>query len=233
MDFPERLEDARQALVRAVESGDLLASANLGRVLALLGDHTESVRYLSRSLDSGNMEILPELGTQLAACGDFAKAEERFLEGVRKGVDGAHSAYADFLNGQGEGRVLEAERQYRMAHAGGEYAASWNLAIFLSAKGSYGEAVRYYEDSLKEGFEDAELNLAVALEKTGDASGAEAHYRRAIELHDPLAGYNFTSFLLGSGRIGDAMRLREEIAEYARPEELAAVDGMILKFSGA
>lgn len=204
------VDEAKSLFMDADSRGDVLASANLARLYRDSGDHENSLKWFLRAVDLGREDVLAELGLEYVSLGNRELANEALRKAVELGVQDAHSALASYLADEGSiAASEEAEFHYRRAVTTGEYAAEWNFAIFLSAAKRYSDAIPYYEMALRDGISEANLNLAVALERLGLRERAERHYLDAVENGDDPAFADYAAFLLEEDRLSDAIQLGE------------------------
>jgi tetratricopeptide (TPR) repeat protein len=101
----------------------------------------------------------------------------------------------------------------------------FDLAVAMSDKGQYADAIALWRKLLADDPDDARMlnNLGAALAKTGRLDEAIQNYQRALKLNPLLvpAKTNLASALLAAGRVDDAIpRLREAVELHPESAEL-------------
>jgi tetratricopeptide (TPR) repeat protein len=122
------------------------------------------------------------------------------------------------------------ESRWRAAAEAGDLAeARYNLGVTLEQQGRLAEAKGEYQRALaRKPLRQASVNLAVLLERVGDARGAAAAYAAVVRDHpeDGLARARLGALYRQSGQLDEAWRLSRE-ALLREPGSLVAYRTMI------
>jgi len=161
----DRADEAILYLRRAVDSGDVLASRNLGCILLEADRPAEAVPLLRRALASGRRTALAPLGHALLLTGEYPEAEEHLRAALDEEQEGARFAYALLL--ANTGRFQEATTHYEAAALeDGEVNAHLNLALLYDDLDEEDDrAERWYLSALEHGDEAALVRYADFLER--------------------------------------------------------------------
>ncbi len=191
----QRLDEARNALHEALDSGGNQAAAayGLGRVLLDLGDASAAIPLLERAVslapDSGAARYA--LGSALRAAGD-EDAAERILRTVG-GADDTKPALDDPVLARV--RELAADEHHFL-----------NLGKSLEAKGAVADAIAAYERALaiNPRMASAHANLVGAYGRMGDAAKAEVHYNAARSIDSSIEELHNNWGVLQAARLDPA-----------------------------
>jgi diguanylate cyclase (GGDEF)-like protein len=220
------LGDARQALdfFRSAHAafsasqaglGEAIALGNVGRALALLGEHDAALAELERSLHrfeslGASAYLAPALArvaAARAALGDDAAARTDFARALDALDDAAHHEFGDEV-------LLEAGR-------------------FHLSRGEAARAVELFAEALRLGPDGEEsrrgyeihLELAAAHEAMGDAAAALGHFREYHRIRQSVADTAVTIRIRGLMLHFDLERARQQEELYRlRYVELAAAN---------
>lgn len=116
--------------------------------------------------------------------------------------------------------LLDAERWFRAAAAGGNSLAMNNLGAFWSRRGDPVQAERWYRPAAEAGHTLAMANLGATLAGRGDMAGAKKWTRAAANAGSTDAKYNLGLFLMESGDAAGAERWTRAAAESGHPRAM-------------
>ena len=220
---PDRIEEAEEVLLLAVERGDLMALGNLGR-MHLEGDEPErALPWLVRGLDAGVRSVLVPMAEAEQLLGRIEDARSHLNDALADGTEGARLAWANFCAEHGtREEQAPAEAQDRRALAEEEPGAHFDFALYLADHERFDEAVVEYQAAAAEGETNAWLNLALIHEDRKDRRTAEECYRSGIEAGDLQALLAYAEFLRQWGRRADIADLLDQAAELGADEEETA-----------
>jgi Tfp pilus assembly protein PilF len=214
---PDRLVEAEEVLLLAVERGDLMALGNLGRMHLEAEQPERALPWLQRGLDAGVRSVLVPMGEAEQMLGRVDDARGHLRQALADGVDGARLAWANFCAESGTERErASAEAEFRKALAAEEPGAHFDFALFLADHERFDEAIAEYRLAADDGEANAWLNLALIHEDRKDRRTAEDCYRSGIEAGDLQALLAYAEFLRQWGRQSDVAGL------IGRAEELGA-----------
>jgi len=214
---PDRLVEAEEVLLLAVERGDLMALGNLGRMHLEAEEPERALPWLQRGLDAGVRSVLVPMGEAEQMLGRVDDARGHLRQALADGVDGARLAWANFCAENGTERERAgAEAEFRKALDEEETGAHFDFALFLADHDRFDEAIAEYQLAAAEGEANAWLNLALIHEDRKDRRTAEDCYRSGIEAGDLQALLAYAEFLRQWGRQADVAGL------IGRAEELGA-----------
>ena len=231
-DDPERLVEAEEVLLLAVERGDPMALGNLGRMY-LEGEEPErAMPWLQRGLEAGVRSVLVPMAEAEQQLGQFDAARRHLTEALDEEIEGARLAWANFCaeHGTADERT-SAEGEFLTALQEQEPGAHFDYALFLSDRDRLDEAIKEYEAAAAEGEANAWLNMALIYEDRKDRRTAEECYRSGVEAGDLQALLAFAEFLRQWGRPKDvadllptAAALGADDTETAQLRTLAGLD---------
>ncbi|MEZ0093765.1 hypothetical protein [Streptacidiphilus sp. EB129] len=229
-DDPDRLVEAEEVLLLAVEGGDVMALGNLGR-MHLEGDDPErALPWLTRGLTEGVRSVLVPLAEVEVQLGRYDEARAHLTEALADEVEGARLAWANYCAEHGtEAEQAAAESEFLTALQQDEPGAHFDYALFLADRDRIDEAIKEYEAAAADGEANAWLNLALIYEDRKDRRTAEDCYRGGIEAGDLQALLAYAEFLRQWGRQKDIPALFAPAAalgaDEAEVEQLRALAG--------
>lgn len=213
----DRPLEAESVLKEAAQSGDFLASGNLGKMYFDLGDYDAARNSLTHALLGGNHGSLSYLAMAEAELGDTKAAQEHALQAVERGVESAELAYAISLAASPDASNSEIDAAFRKA-LGYSPEAHFRYGNWLKSAGKVEEAVAQHEQAILLGEVNSHLNLAVLFDDVGRKEDAEKHLRLGVAGGDHEAAAALARFLADAGRpedIPDVIREAERLGHSA------------------
>jgi TPR repeat protein len=167
---------------RAANAGDEDAANNLGVILDERGQSAEAEQWYRKAAQAGQALAAHNLAEVFEDRGDMQEAEQWYRKAADDGESDDAFTLAQILEERGED--TEAEKWLRKA-ADDSADAMNDLALLLDRKkdgGAAEEAEGLWRKAAEAGQPEANYNLGILLEDTGDLMGAEGWYRRAADL---------------------------------------------------
>jgi tetratricopeptide (TPR) repeat protein len=201
----ERLEDARQWYIRAVDLGYLQGALTLGHLAERSENSEEAASWYERAAVGGNAHGMHHLGLIARNRGREEQAEEWFRKALENEELEASSALGELL--VASGRLEEAEATLRTAVDRGDEASTVYLGIVLANLGRLSEAEGLWLKAAAAEVSVAEANLGRLCWKQGRYSEAEQWYEKAVEHGVDRSLVSYAAFLNDRGHHAKARRI--------------------------
>ncbi|XUL88882.1 tetratricopeptide repeat protein [Streptomyces galilaeus] len=199
-----RLEEARDAYLRAAEAGDVDAQYKLGLVCVDLGERADAIRWLRRAAEAGDVGAMRSLGRQLLG-GDREEIRESLRWYAKACGDGhAPSQYDLGLDYQSIGELPLAERFFEKAAKQGHLEAEVSLAELWLGRGCRSEAEDILRRAAEKGHPRALAFMADLAREGGDTERAARFYRDSYRAGFSGAAVNLGLMYEKQGSLGEA-----------------------------
>lgn len=175
---------------QAATSGDLLAMAAHGQILAAQGDPSEAKIWLRRAVDGGQEAALVPLGKVCVLLDEKGEARYWFTRAAEAGDEDAQAPLMETLSGirtWGSDDWAKAEPWLRLSADDGNANALFYMGVALSQRGDISGAIEWYRRAADSGEKFALCNLGLMYSKLGDLAQARRWYTRGAESGDSLA----------------------------------------------
>lgn len=178
----------------------------------LPGQQQAALSLLREAIERGSVDAPPALAEYLLWVGERAEAEEVLKRLITERLPGWERAAGllgrEYVEADGRHDQEAVELLRNGLTVSDDFAMP--LAVAESGRGEFRAARMVLEEQAEKGNPLAPIKLGLLLERSfGDQAGAEAAYRRGIDLGDAYSAYNLATLLHDQGRHEEAHRWLE------------------------